>query len=107
MILASQENEKYLEIADDFDVPLLFEAFADRLYQDDGLLTPRTQANAVLNSEHAILEQVRMLAESGRVKTTSGQYILLEADTICVHGDNDESIALIQKIRQSLYTGGN
>lgn len=64
MILASQENEKYLEIADDFDVPLLFEAFADRLYQDDGLLTPRTQANAVLNSEHAILEQVRMLAES-------------------------------------------
>ncbi|EKM30900.1 hypothetical protein VCHENC02_3397 [Vibrio harveyi] len=48
-----------------------------------------------------------MLAESGRVKTASGQYILLEADTICVHGDNDESIALIQKIRQSLYTGGN
>ncbi|MHA2738295.1 5-oxoprolinase subunit PxpA [Vibrio harveyi] len=107
MILASQENEKYLEIADDFDVPLLFEAFADRLYQDDGMLTPRTQPKAVLNSEHAILEQVKMLAESGRVKTASGQYILLEADTICVHGDNDESIALIQKIRQSLYTGGN
>ncbi|WP_017189046.1 5-oxoprolinase subunit PxpA [Vibrio harveyi] len=107
MILASQENEKYLETADDFDVPLLFEAFADRLYQDDGMLTPRTQPNAVLNSEHAILEQVKMLAESGRVKTASGQYILLEADTICVHGDNDESIALIKKIRQSLYTGGN
>lgn len=107
MILASQENEKYLEIADDFDVPLLFEAFADRLYQDDGMLTPRTQPNAVLKSEQAILEQVRTLAESGRVKTASGSYILLEADTICVHGDNDESIALIQKIRQSLYTGGN
>jgi UPF0271 protein len=107
MILASQENEKYLEIADDFDVPLLFEAFADRLYQDDGMLTPRTLPNAVLNSEHAILEQVKMLAESRRVKTASGQYILLEADTICVHGDNDESIALIQKIRQTLYTGEN
>ncbi|MGR5528474.1 5-oxoprolinase subunit PxpA [Vibrio alfacsensis] len=107
MILASQENERYLEIADDFDVPLLFEAFADRLYQDDGMLTPRTHPNAVLNSEHAILEQVKMLAGSGRVKTTSGRYILLEADTICVHGDNEESIALIQKIRQNLYTGGS
>ncbi|EMD78695.1 MULTISPECIES: 5-oxoprolinase subunit PxpA [Vibrio] len=107
MILASQENEKYLEIADDYDVPLLFEAFADRLYQDDGLLTPRTQPNAVLKNEHAILEQVRTLADSGRVKTASGGYILLEADTICVHGDNEESIALIQKIRQSLYAGGN
>ncbi|MGR5238166.1 5-oxoprolinase subunit PxpA [Vibrio alfacsensis] len=105
MILASQENEKYLEIADDFDVPLLFEAFADRLYQDDGMLTPRTQPNAVLNDEHAILEQVKMLAETGRVKTATGRYILLEADTICVHGDNEESIVLIQKIRQSLYTG--
>lgn len=107
MILASQENEKYLEIADDFDVPLLFEAFADRLYQDDGMLTPRTQPNAVLKTEHAILEQVRMLGESGRVKTASGNYILLESDTICVHGDNEESIALIKKIRQSLYAGGS
>ncbi|AXY02997.1 LamB/YcsF family protein [Vibrio alfacsensis] len=107
MILASQENDKYLEIADDFDVPLLFEAFADRLYQDDGLLTPRGQPNAVLSSEHAILEQVKMLAESGRVKTASGKYILLEADTICVHGDNDDAIALIQSIRRNLYTGGS
>ncbi|EVU16249.1 hypothetical protein D046_3817 [Vibrio parahaemolyticus V-223/04] len=107
MILASQENEKYLEIADDYDVPLLFEAFADRLYQDDGMLTPRRHPNAVLKDELAILEQVRTLADSGRVKTASGSYILLEADTICVHGDNEESIALIQKIRQSLYSGGN
>ncbi|AUI88195.1 hypothetical protein BS333_17720 [Vibrio azureus] len=102
MILASQQNEKYLEIADNFDVPLLFEAFADRLYQDDGKLTPRTQSNAVLNSEFAILQQVQMLANSGRVKTESGQYIRLEADTICVHGDNAEAIALIQKIRHCL-----
>ncbi|PFG58225.1 UPF0271 protein [Vibrio sp. ES.051] len=107
MILASQENEKYLEIADDFDVPLLFEVFADRQYQDDGMLTPRTQPNAVLTAEHAILEQVRSLADSGRVKAASGSYISLEADTICVHGDNKESVILIQKIRQSLYAGGN
>ncbi|MDF2154786.1 5-oxoprolinase subunit PxpA [Vibrio sp. CAU 1672] len=106
MILASQENDKYLDMADDDDVPLLFEAFADRLYQDNGMLTPRSQGNAVLTSEHAILEQVRMLSDSGRVKTASGGYILLEADTICVHGDNAEAISLIQKIRHSIYTGG-
>ncbi|GEM76417.1 5-oxoprolinase subunit PxpA [Vibrio sagamiensis] len=102
MILASQENEKYLEIADKFDVPLLFEAFADRLYQNDGKLTARSQSNALLSNEATILQQVQMLANSGKVKTISGQYIHLEADTICVHGDNEDAITLIQKIRDCL-----
>lgn len=39
MILATTDNQRYLDIADIFDVPLLFEAFADRSYQEDGRLT--------------------------------------------------------------------
>ncbi len=41
MILSSSDNQQYLDIADDHDLPLLFEAFADRAYLNNGQLAPR------------------------------------------------------------------
>lgn len=102
MILASNQNEKYLEIADDYSVPLLFEAFADRTYQDNGLLTPRNHERAVLKSSEDIYYQVMQLAEYGSVTSVSGQKIALEADTICIHGDNSQSIAVARRLHEAL-----
>lgn len=102
MILASGNNQRYLDIADSYDVPLLFEAFADRTYLSNGLLTPRSSPNAVLTSEDAILSQIKQIAEYGKVSTSDGAIIPIEADTICVHGDNEAAIELIAKIRAQL-----
>nr|QIH44140.1 LamB/YcsF family protein [Vibrio ziniensis] len=102
MILASGNNQRYLDIADNYDVPLLFEAFADRTYLANGQLTPRSMPNAVLTSEDTILSQIKQIAEYGRVSTSDGVIIPIEADTICVHGDNDAAIELIAKIRAQL-----
>lgn len=102
MILASGNNQRYLDIADSYDVPLLFEAFADRTYLSNGLLTPRSSPNAVLTSEDAILSQIKQIAEYGKVSASDGAIIPIEADTICVHGDNEAAIELIAKIRAQL-----
>ncbi|WP_193265652.1 5-oxoprolinase subunit PxpA [Vibrio navarrensis] len=102
MILATTDNQRYLDIADIFDVPLLFEAFADRSYQEDGRLTPRSQVNAVYHNADDIYNQAMQIATYGCVTTVSGTRVLLEADTICVHGDNPESIALVQRLSQAL-----
>ncbi|MFV0449230.1 MAG: 5-oxoprolinase subunit PxpA [Vibrio sp.] len=102
MILASGNNQRYLDIADNYDVPLLFEAFADRTYLSNGQLTPRSMPNAVLTCEDAILSQIKQIAEYGKVTTADGTVIAIEADTICVHGDNDAAIELIAKIRAQL-----
>ncbi|MGF1755276.1 5-oxoprolinase subunit PxpA [Vibrio makurazakiensis] len=102
MILASGDNQKYLDIADDFDVPLLFEAFADRAYLDNGRLAPRSSPNSVLTNTDDIFNQVMQLANFGSVTTLSGGSLPIEADTVCVHGDNPHSIALIQKLSQAL-----
>lgn len=102
MILASGNNQEYLDIADNYDVPLLFEAFADRTYLANGKLTPRTMPNAVLKTEDAILSQVMQIARYGKVTSSDGFVIPIEADTLCVHGDNDEAIALIERIRHQL-----
>jgi len=80
---------------------LMFEAFADRRYTDLGELQPRKEAGSVL-SEDDILDQVRLLAMEGVVETISGSRMLLQADSLCVHGDNPVGVRLIPAIREIL-----
>ncbi|MEZ8124592.1 5-oxoprolinase subunit PxpA [Vibrio splendidus] len=102
MILSSSDNQQYLDIADDHDLPLLFEAFADRAYLNNGQLSPRTQKGSVYVNQDDIYNQVMQIINYGSVTTIEGERLPIEADTICVHGDNPQSIALIRKIRQDL-----
>jgi len=101
MVLARADNSEYLNIAKRYDVELLQEAFADRAYDDVGTLVPRTESGAVYHDATMIKQQVIELAE-GRVTTVSGKTLLLHADTVCVHGDNDESIATIAALHKVL-----
>ncbi|MFA0520472.1 LamB/YcsF family protein, partial [Vibrio sp. 10N.222.55.E8] len=49
-----------------------------------------------------IYNQVMQIVNYGSVTTIEGERLSIEADTICVHGDNPQSTALIRKIRQDL-----
>lgn len=102
MVLASTDNRKTESIAAEFGIKLLFEAFADRAYEDNGLLRPRNQQGAVFHSEQQILEQALLLATEGSVISRNGQRLKLDADTLCVHGDNAESVKAVRHIRNSL-----
>lgn len=102
MVLASTDNHKTESIAAEFGITLLFEAFADRAYDNHGFLLPRTEPGAVLHSEQSILEQALLLATEGSVISQSGERLTLNADTLCVHGDNAESVKAVQHIRHSL-----
>lgn len=99
MTLAITDNQPLLDIADRYDVPLLFEAFADRRYQANGLLAPRSLERAVITNREELLDQVQQIVKYGKVRTLDGFLIPIEADTLCVHGDNEQSIRLIQDIR--------
>ncbi|WP_462156289.1 5-oxoprolinase subunit PxpA [Pseudoalteromonas piscicida] len=98
MVLATAQQASHQQLADDYNVSLIFEAFADRLYTDEGLLTPRSEAGAV-HDKSALLAQVKQLHQQGSVTTASGKSLALRADTLCVHGDNEASIVLIEEIR--------
>jgi 5-oxoprolinase (ATP-hydrolysing) subunit A len=102
MILARGDNRAYQAIADEYAVPLLFEAFADRAYTVDGNLAARSQIGAVYHHSTQIIKQVQQLVEEGTVTAIDGQKLRLNADTICVHGDNQEAVAIIKQIRKVL-----
>lgn len=101
MILATARQQEFADSAKAQGVSLLFEAFADRRYTDEGTLTPRRQSGAVLHGDD-MLAQVAQLVKHGTVTTVSGNSLSLTADTLCVHGDNQAAIAQVQQIRALL-----
>ncbi len=78
------------------------EVFADRSYQDDGSLTPRSQPGALIDSVDEVLIQVRQMAEKGRVTTISGLSIPVVAETICIHGDGKKAVVFAKAIQELL-----
>jgi 5-oxoprolinase (ATP-hydrolysing) subunit A len=102
MLLAQADNERSLRIAEEFNVPLLFEVFADRAYDEQGFLLPRHLEGAVHKDPEKILAQSLLLAKDGVVETINRKRLALTADTLCVHGDNLESVQTLQRLRTAL-----
>jgi UPF0271 protein len=98
MLQATPDADTHREEARGFGIELLFEAFADRCYDDDGRLLSRRKPGAVHDRER-LLAQVEQLQADGTVTTVSNQVLALHADTLCVHGDNMEGVEAIQAIR--------
>jgi len=101
MLQATPEAETHSCEAQAFGLQLYFEVFADRAYQQNGALVPRSSEGAILNRQQ-MLDQVQQLAQHGSVTTDSGQTLPLRADSICVHGDNPQAVAEISEIRRIL-----
>jgi UPF0271 protein len=98
MLQATPEAGAIIDEAQESGVVLLFEAFADRCYDDDGRLLSRSRPGAV-HDRNRMLEQVQQLHTDGTVTTVGGHTLQLRADSLCVHGDNPEAVEVIRQIR--------
>ncbi len=98
MLQATPAAEQHRKEADALGIRMLFEAFADRCYDDDGSLLSRRKPGAVHNRER-MLAQVEQLQSESTVTTVGGKRLPLQADTLCVHGDNPEGVQAIRAIR--------
>jgi UPF0271 protein len=78
------------------------EVFADRTYQDDGNLTPRTKLNALIEDEERAIGQVIQMIKKGTVTATSGKEVPILAETICLHGDGKNAVAFASAINKRL-----
>lgn len=80
------------------------EVFADRTYQPNGSLTPRSAANALIGSEEECLQQVLQMIEQKTVTATNKQAVSIIADTVCLHGDEEHALdfarAIFYKLQQ-------
>lgn len=102
MVLALADNRREQRLAAAVGVPLLFEAFADRAYLADGQLAPRRLAAAVHHDPERILQQALAIARAEPFPDLDGAPLQLHADSLCVHGDNAESLAVLRRLRAML-----
>lgn len=82
------------------------EVFADRTYQDDGSLTPRIHANALITDEQQSLKQVLMMVENQQVISVNKKIIPLTVDTLCLHGDGPHAAEFTKTIYETLKKEG-
>ena len=75
------------------------EVFADRTYQDDGSLTPRSQPGALITDTKQAIAQALQMINKKTVTTVSGKIIPVVAETICIHGDGEHAV----EIAKALY----
>ncbi|GAC1032102.1 LamB/YcsF family protein [Pseudomonas sp. No.21] len=102
MVLALADNRRELRLADAADVPLMFEAFADRAYLSDGQLAPRRLEGAVHHDPERIIAQAVAIARGEAFVDIDGKPLQLVADSLCVHGDNPGSLAVLRRLRAHL-----
>jgi len=102
MAMTTADNRPLKALCAEYKVELLLEAFADRAYDKKGYIVSRSLPGAVHHSPEAILRQVLAISRGEVIQTIDGEPLYLEADTLCVHGDNPESVAAVRAIRKAL-----
>ncbi|HXB01978.1 MAG TPA: 5-oxoprolinase subunit PxpA [Opitutaceae bacterium] len=82
------------------------EVFADRTYQADGSLTPRSRPEAMIQDENVVVAQVLRMIREGKVRSIDGVELPIKADTICLHGDGPNAVIFAQRLNVELRKAG-
>lgn len=88
------------------DLRVVAEVFADRTYQRDGALTPRTRAGALIEDPVQAVAQVLQMVRAGVVRSLDGVDVPIRAETVCLHGDGPHAVAFAQLLRKELAAAG-
>jgi len=99
-------NSRLVPAGDAARLRMVHEVFADRAYEDSGMLVSRRKAGAVLHDPVEIAERVVRMVEDGAVVSVTGKKIRMPIDTICIHGDTPGSVAIARHVREALRQAG-
>ena len=78
------------------------EVFADRAYQPDGRLVSRREPGAVLRDPDRIAERVIRMVQTGRVEAVDGTEVVVQVESICVHGDSPGAVQIASVVWERL-----
>lgn len=97
-VLFAPPKSELSVIAKKHHIPVAYEVFGDRAYNDDLSLVNRSEPDAVLTDAVLIIEQVSQMIKHHTISTISGKNIRLEMDTICLHSDHISAVENIKAV---------
>ena len=106
LTLATKSTNRLKTLSREAGLRIALEGFPDRSYTDDGELVPRQHKEAVLKDPELIARRAVLMANEHGVESVSGRWINMEVDTLCIHGDNAESIDAARTIVDGLQQEG-
>ena len=90
------------EIAIESGLEIVYEAFADRMYNEDLSLVSRTFSNALIEDKLEVLKQVQKISDKQSVTTVNFHEKKIKASTFCVHGDTKNAIEILEYLHKHL-----
>ncbi len=106
LILYGLANSEMIKAAKAKGILFQEEVFADRTYQPDGTLTPRSQPEALIENTDTAIAQVLQMVKKKLVTATDGSLVRIQPDTICIHGDGAHAVEFAKAIHNKLKEEG-
>ncbi|OWV72270.1 hypothetical protein ATY76_05400 [Rhizobium sp. R339] len=104
LAVVALSGSQFVEQARSAGLKVICEAFADRAYNRDGSLVSRRQPGAVIHDSREVCARMLRLVQEGRVTAIDGTDIAIEAQSICVHGDSPDAVAIARSLREAFST---
>lgn len=106
LILVGLAGSPFLDRARSKGLRVAAEAFVDRRYEADGSLRARRHADALITDLQCAAAQALGLARGEGVETVNGNRLAISVQTLCIHGDGADSLAIAKAVRDALEHGG-
>ena len=84
------------------DLKYACEIFADRNYNDKGLLIDRSHPKALIKNSKEAIENISLMIEKKSIKTISGKFLKTDIDSVCIHGDGKKALKISNIIKKGL-----
>ena len=106
LALICQSYSEISDIAQKSGINVIHEAFIDRNYQANGALINRINRDAIVSSIEGQVRQALKIVLKGKVMTKNSKHIQIKADTLCIHGDNPDSVSIAIETKKILEENG-
>jgi UPF0271 protein len=106
LILVGLSGSELIKAGQAIGLSCASEVFADRGYEPDGSLSPRSAPGAMITDEDVAVTRVLRMVLEGRVESRTGVDVALQAETVCIHGDQPQALAFARRLRRALEEAG-
>ena len=106
LILLALSGSRWISIAKEMGLKVAREVFADRAINSDGTLVSRSIDGSVIHDPDVIAERTLKMVKQGYITSVTGEDVAVDADSICMHGDNPEAVQIAKEVKTALETAG-
>ena len=105
LVLVGLSGSELIKAGRDLGLTCASEVFADRGVEPDGSLTPRGRPGAMIEDEEVAIARVLRMVREGLVTCRTGEDVAIEADTVCLHGDQPKAVTFALRLREAFRDG--